>query len=44
MKNEYDPGKVDAEMDELFAHVRSSRKSDWAETPVIPKQEELEAL
>ena len=43
LRNEYDPGKVEAEMDELFGHVRKhgGEPGAWAKTPVIPKQEEL---
>ena len=48
LENEYDPGKVEAEMDELFARVRRDRagsgRGNWADTPVIPKQEELEPI
>ena len=41
LRSEYDPGKVEAEMDELFSSVRGAAPSGWAKTPAIPKQEEL---
>ena len=47
LKNEYDPGKVESEMDELFASVRAKSgrgPAAWSTTPVIPKQEELAAI
>ena len=41
LRREYDPGKVEAEMDELFGSVRAAAPSPWSNTSVIPKQEEL---
>ncbi|MBO4304373.1 MAG: glycosyltransferase, partial [Lentisphaeria bacterium] len=45
LRREYDPSKVEAEMDELFGSVRKNCGSDysWAKTPCIPKQEELDS-
>ncbi|MBP1583609.1 MAG: glycosyltransferase [Victivallales bacterium] len=43
LKNAYNPEKVEAKMDEMLASIRDHRRnhSEWANTPVIPKQEEL---
>ena len=45
LRNEYDPGKVEGQMDELFDEVRknSGPERRWAKTPCLPKQEELDA-
>jgi len=44
LKEKYDPGKVEAQMDALFDHVRRAGAAGWAASPVIPKQEELPPL